>query len=261
MDVHALGMPDHPLIIAHRGASGEAPENTLAALQLAWKQGADGVECDVHLTSDCRIICLHDFDTKRVARQKLLVARHSFAELGQLDVGLWKGRDFKGERIPLLADALGTVPPRKQIYIEIKCGPEIVQPLLEQLDASWLKPQQITLICFDQKVIQALLAARPGLQVFWLIDVRSNWLGRSKLKLPEVLAQASYLGVQGLGLRCHSGIRRDMVERIQKAGLALNVWTVNDPIDARRYASFGVHSVTTNFPKLISEHLDSKNSV
>jgi len=246
-------MSDRPLIIAHRGASGEAPENTLAAFQLAWKQGADGIECDVHLTSDCQVVCMHDHDTKRVAKQKLRIAGHSYQELSQLDIGSWKGKDFAGERLPLLCDVLGTVPPRKQIYIEVKCGKEIVKPLLEQLDGTWLKPEQITIICFNGEVIEALNAARPGLQIIWLIDVKSNWLGRSKLKLPEVLAQAAYLKVKGLGLRCHSGIRREMVEQIREAGLLLNVWTVNDTTDARRYASFGVDSLTTNWPKKLLE--------
>lgn len=220
----------------------------MAAFQLAWEQGADGIECDVHLTSDCQIVCLHDSHTKRVAGEKLRVAGHSFQKLSRLDVGSWKGKDFADERMPLLAEALGCVPPRKQIFIEIKCGREIVKPLLEQLDGSWLKPQQINLICFEQSVIEALNEARPGLQTYWLIDVKSNWLGRSKLKLPEVLAQARYLKVQGLGLRCHSGIHREMVESIRGAGLKLNIWTVNDTMDARRYASFGVTSLTSDVP-------------
>ncbi|MDA1056051.1 MAG: glycerophosphodiester phosphodiesterase family protein, partial [Planctomycetota bacterium] len=79
------------LIIAHRGGSHDAPENTLAAFRLAFEQGADGIEGDFYLTRDNRIVCIHDADTKRVADKTLVVAESSLAELKRLDVGSWKG--------------------------------------------------------------------------------------------------------------------------------------------------------------------------
>src|SRR5687768_9550612 len=93
-------------IIAHRGASHDAPENTLAAFKLAIEQGADGFEADFYLAKDGRVVCLHDPDTKRVAGKKLLVREASFAELRALDVGIWKGPQWKGERLPTLEEVL-----------------------------------------------------------------------------------------------------------------------------------------------------------
>src|SRR6056300_610029 len=79
-----------PLIVAHRGASYDAPENTLPAFELAWKQGADAVEGDFLLTGDGKIVCFHDKDTKRLTGQKMDISKTSFADLQKLDVGKWK---------------------------------------------------------------------------------------------------------------------------------------------------------------------------
>lgn len=86
-----------PVIVAHRGASHDAPENTLPAFELAWEQGADAIEGDFHLTRDGHIICLHDKDTKRTAGVKLVVKNSPLAELRKLDVGEWKDPRFKTE--------------------------------------------------------------------------------------------------------------------------------------------------------------------
>lgn len=85
------------LIVAHRGASYDAPENTLAAFRLAFEKDADGIEGDFYLTSDNRIVCIHDSDTERVAGKKLIVAKSTLAELKQLDVGSWKDKKWHAE--------------------------------------------------------------------------------------------------------------------------------------------------------------------
>src|SRR5512133_60470 len=125
-----------PLLIAHRGASREAPENTLAAFDLAWQQGADGIEADFRLTADGRIVCLHDATTGRTANLDLVVADSSFAELQQLDVGSWKGTRWQGERIPTLEEVLARLPLGKRLFIELKSGPEMLAPLRRILTAS-----------------------------------------------------------------------------------------------------------------------------
>ena len=101
-------------IIAHRGASFDAPENTLAAFRLAWDEGADGVEGDFMLTADGQIVCFHDVDTQRVAGTARSSSESTFAELASLDVGSWKGARWRGERIPSLADVLPADTSRKK---------------------------------------------------------------------------------------------------------------------------------------------------
>src|ERR1700750_495359 len=92
------------LIIGHRGASHDAPENTIASYKLAIEQGADGFEGDYWLAADGHILDLHDADTKRVAGKKLSITKDSFDELRGLDIGSWKDSKWKGEKIPTLEE-------------------------------------------------------------------------------------------------------------------------------------------------------------
>ena len=248
-EAHFLHMNYIPKVIGHRGASEAAPENTLPAFELAFREGADGVECDVRLTADCQVVCVHDADTRRVAGTSMLVEAHSLEELQQLDVGAGKGAGFAGTRIPLLSELMAKVPPGKKLLVELKTGQEILKPLFEVIDAAAIELKQLAIIVFDIEMVKAIKAQRPDLNVYWLIDVRSNWLGRSKLKLADVLDTLVEIEADGLGLRCHSGIHREMVKAILEADVDLNIWTVDDPVDARRYASFGVTSISTNCPK------------
>lgn len=242
-----------PKVIGHRGASGVAPENTLPAFELAFKEGADGVECDVRLTADCQVVCMHDADTKRVAGASMLVEGHTLEELRQLDVGAWLGAPFAGTRIPLLSELIAKVPAGKKLFVELKTGPEILVPLFEVIDASAIELKQLAILVFDIEMVRAVKAQRPDLNVYWLINVKSNWLGRSKLQLSDVLDTLVDVDADGLGLRCHSGIHREMVKAILEADVDLNIWTVNNPVDARRYASFGVSSISTNYPQMMLE--------
>ncbi len=97
-----------PLIIAHRGASYEAPENTMAAVKLAWQMDADGVEIDVHLTKDEQVVVFHDDNTRRFGGNRKPIAECDYSELLKLDVGRFMGEQYKGERIPLLAQVINT---------------------------------------------------------------------------------------------------------------------------------------------------------
>jgi glycerophosphoryl diester phosphodiesterase len=101
------------LIIAHRGASHDAPENTLSAFKLAIEQGADAIEADFFLTSDEKMVCFHDEDTERICGKKLLVTQTPLDELQSLDVGKWKGPQWTGEKMPTMADVLAAVPEGK----------------------------------------------------------------------------------------------------------------------------------------------------
>src|SRR5687768_10419957 len=111
-------------IIAHRGASFDAPENTLAAARLGWAQGAEALELDVQLTRDGELAVIHDEDAHRVAGVRLAVRDALWSDLAGLDVGRWKGATFVGERIPRLGDMLAIVPRERRVFIEIKGGVE-----------------------------------------------------------------------------------------------------------------------------------------
>jgi glycerophosphoryl diester phosphodiesterase len=122
-------------IIAHRGFSARAPENTLGAFELGWKHQTDACELDVYLTADGKTAVIHDKDTKRTAGVKLDVASSKQAELTALDAGSWKGKEWTNEKIPTLEQALATLPKGKQrFFIEVKCGAEIVPELKRILE-------------------------------------------------------------------------------------------------------------------------------
>jgi glycerophosphoryl diester phosphodiesterase len=108
------------LVVAHRGASSLAPENTLAALRLALQAGAEMVEVDVQITTDGRIVVIHDTTLERTTNGHGVVARHSFAQLRQLDAGTWFGEAFRNERIPLLTEVFELLRGRACIDVEIK---------------------------------------------------------------------------------------------------------------------------------------------
>lgn len=123
-------------IVAHRGASFDAPENTLASVREAVTQGADGIEMDYYLTSDGKIICIHDGDTQRTAGEKFVINKTPFDQLRSLDVGSWKGKRWKGEQMPTLDEVLAAMPPGTKPVIELKIGPEIVKPMAEAIARS-----------------------------------------------------------------------------------------------------------------------------
>ena len=156
-------------ITAHRGASHIAPENTLAAINLAWQAGADAVEIDVFQSKDGEIVVIHDENTKHTSGVNLKVADTEFERLRKLDVGRWKGRRWAGQRIPTLEQVLATIPEGKRLLIEIKCGKEVVPKLHRVLIASGKTPKQIAVIAADPHVLIAAKQAMPKLHVLWVV--------------------------------------------------------------------------------------------
>lgn len=246
-----------PLIVAHRGASHDAPENTLAAFQLAWKQDADLIEGDFYLSADGHIVCIHDDTTKRTAGVELDVAKSTLAELRQLDVGRWKDERFAGEQIPTLEEVLATVPQDKGILIEVKCGPEIVPQLKSVLAGSPLKPQQTIVIAFDENVVAAVKQQIPGIKAFWLAGYREKEPGSGFKPTPlTVMETLKRVGADGFDTQANQTVvDADFVKMLRLAGLEFHVWTVDNPEVAAAFQSLGVDSITTNRPAFLREQL------
>ncbi|NSW95450.1 MAG: hypothetical protein HPY62_12150 [Bacteroidales bacterium] len=139
-------------IIAHRGASFDAPENTVSAVKLAWEQGADAVETDIWLSKDNRIVCIHDANTKRTTGADYTIKETDSETLRSLDAGSFKDTRFKGEKIPFLEEVLAEVPRGKGLVIEIKCGREVIPILKKVLDKSG-RNKNISIIAFDFQTI------------------------------------------------------------------------------------------------------------
>lgn len=245
------------LIVAHRGASHDAPENTIAAFHLAWQQGADAIEGDFHLTRDGHIVCHHDRTTERITGTNLQIASAKLAELRKLDIGAWKHEKFRGERIATLPEVLGTVPERKIIYVEVKCGPEIVPKLQQDLRESNLKSAEVRIIAFDQQVIRAVKRAMPAYSAYWLVSPKQEndngpWFpSRQQIIQTALDAKADGIGINGnVQVADHS-----FFVACHRANLSTHVWTIDDPAQATHFARLGAASITTNRPKFIRQAL------
>ncbi len=244
-------------LVAHRGVSARAPENTLAAFNLAWSENADACELDLHLSADGRIVILHDKDTLRTTGVQHLAAETPAATLTALDAGSWKDPKWKGERIPTLEQALATLPEgRQRFLLEVKCGPEVV-PHLRQALEPWRvgRAHQIAIISFNKEVCAAAKKALPWVKVLLL----SSWKKKGDDKpndLADLIARARADGLDGLNLGRDWPWSPEFIQTIRDAGLGVFVWTVNNPEEARKLAALGVDGITTDDPAALRRALD-----
>lgn len=246
-----------PMMIAHRGASHLAPENTLASIELAWELDADAVEFDVFLSRDNVIVLHHDKTTKRTAGVDLPVVEQDFAQLRQLDVGAWKGERWRGQRIVSLQRALRPTPPQKRVFVEVKCGPEVVPELLRVFAASGLEADQLILISFNHEVIRQFKQMTTAYRAYWLSSLKQDPKSGDWYPTLETLIQrAKQADADGLNLKAVGPVLKPgWMKAIREAELEAYVWTVDDPVDAQRLRSLGVQGITTNRPDWLRERL------
>ncbi|MCA9129605.1 MAG: glycerophosphodiester phosphodiesterase [Planctomycetales bacterium] len=246
------------MIVAHRGASYDAPENTLAAFAEAWRQQADGIEGDFHLTKDQQIVCIHDKDTQRTAGQQLVVADSTLAQLRELEYGKWKAAKFAGEPIPTFQQVYECVPDGKLFVVELKTGPEIVPLLKEKLAEIHHGRIQLLIIAFDAETAAACKQTLPELKVHWLTGHRRNKLtGQWSPSLQDAAEQLKKSTADGLGTQGERQVvNADWVSQMSKAGMQeFHVWTVDEPTDALYFQRLGAIGITTNRPTLIRQAL------
>lgn len=237
-------------IIAHRGASHEAPENTPGAFKLAWEQGADAAECDVHLSRDGQVMVIHDATTGRTTGRRGVVAGRTAAGLARLDAGSWKARRWRGECIPTLAQVLDTVPAGKRLFIEIKSGPETVAPLVPVVRHSPLGTRGAVIIGFDLRVMALAKRTMPRVPVYWGLESIPAGVGRRgwPLTTKEIIRLARAARLDGVDVDSRGPIDGRFVRELRGAGLEVFVWTVNSARVARRLARAGVAGITTDRP-------------
>jgi len=248
--------PTYPLIIAHRGASGQAPENTLAAFRLAWSQDADGIEGDFRLTRDDRIVCIHDRSTGRVSERDLLVADADLETLRALDVGAFKGPAFRLERIPTLLQVLATVPPGKKLFAEIKSGPEILPYLEEEVARADLTPDQLNFISFSSELVAALKRRFAKHKSLWIVRFEPrNESAVAGLSPEAILQLLSSLPADGLDAQAHPTVDAGFVEAIRSAGYELHLWSQQNPSYLEPFTRLKVDSITCNHPGAVKAML------
>lgn len=234
-------------IIAHRGESADAPENTLAAFRLAWERRDTTIELDVHLTSDDQLIVAHDPDAKRICSVDKKFRSMSLAEAQKLDAGSWKGPEWKAEKVPTLAECLATIPTDGRCFLEIKEGPEAVPAVVKAVNAAGKKPGQLVIISFNALTVAAAKRDLPDIKAYYLSSFKKDKAtGLFTPTVDELIVKAKASRADGLNLSHQGPLDRDGVQKIKAAGLVCMVWTVDDPVIAKRFVEYGVDGVTTN---------------
>jgi glycerophosphoryl diester phosphodiesterase len=237
-----------PTIVAHRGASYLAPENTVAAAKLAWELGADAVEVDVFLAKDNRVVVNHDKDTKRTAagKKNMIIRNTPSLVLRNLDVGRWKDEKYKGEKMPYLSEIIETVPEGKLLVVEIKSDSEILPHLKRSIEKSG-KQAQIVFISFGWKTILDTQKEFP--------ENKCYWLSSSKSGLKEKMAEAAEKGLAGVNLN-YKIIDEEVMKLAHENRMEVFTWTVNEPDVAKRMAELGVKAITTDRPRWLREEMN-----
>jgi len=228
-----------PLVIAHRGASGHAPENTLAAFERAVELGAGFIETDLRLTRDLQFVALHDEMLERTTNGRGPVQEHALADVRKLDAGQWFDRQFRGQRIPTLDEILVFGRQHDVVfYLEVK------------YDAAWgmhhallaaLRNTESTartvVISFDPATLVALRKADSSIMMGLLVNE----------KRPDIVEESLNAGARQLCLRS-TLVTPDLIERAHKSDLHIIPWTVNSADEMRTMIAAGVDGIMTNFP-------------
>lgn len=245
-----IGMPnaaEEIEIIAHRGESADAPENTLAAFNLAWERKLPGIELDVHLTGDGQVIVCHDANTKRTTGKAHVIKETALPDLQTLDAGSWKGSRWAGEKLPTLLDALATIPPGTRCFLEIKTGVEAVPEVAACVKAANLAPEQVAIISFYPETLAEIKKRLPENKAYFLSSFKKDLeTGAWTPDAASLIAAAKSLNADGLDLNYLGPIDADFVKQVKSAGLELYVWTIDEFEPAQRMAAAGVDGITSN---------------
>src|SRR5688500_11759541 len=238
-------------IVAHRGASYDAPENTMAATNLAWKEGADAVETDIYLGKDGKIIVFHDRTAKRTGGRDIAISELTQPESRKLDAGSWKDPKYAGEKVPLLEEQIRSIPPGKKLLVEIKVGPEIVGELKRVFADTGANEKNITVISFQYDALQEVRKQLPKLKTLWLVshpapNAKKTANSKQPPTVDEMIRDAKAAKLTGLDLQHTWPLTKSDVQKIKDAGVELHVWTVNDVAIAKYWIDLGVGSSTAD---------------
>lgn len=228
-----------PWAVAHRGASGHAPENTLAAFRRAVELGAGFIETDLHLTRDARLVAIHDETLQRTTSGRGAVHDHTLEELRELDAGAWFAAEFAGERIPTLDEVLAFGREHDVVfYLELKAHrfSGVEHAVVAALRAVQAEPRSVVL-SFEPGVISTVRRLDASVMSGLLLDGLQG----------DVVEQAVEAGVRQLAPRADL-VTPELVARAHGHGLPVVPWTVNRPEDMRALLAAGVDGIMTDYP-------------
>lgn len=253
-------VPSYTTLIAHRGESIDAPENTMPAYRTAVERGF-GFECDIYLSKDGRCFTFHDNNLKRTTdgANTNKCADVTWDEVSNLDVGgwgKWKGSKFVGTRPALLEELLELARPERKIYVEIKTGPEIVPYVKKVFESSpKASPESVLFISFNAAACAELKRTMPEYAVYFLLPTRKKWDKNAPAwTADEVIGKLRELGADGVDIQFDPNVHdAAYVKKVHDAGFSFHVWTVDNPELMQKAFAVGVDTLTTNCAKKLLE--------
>lgn len=230
--------------IAHRGASGIAPENTLTAFKKASEIGVDAVELDLHGTADGEIVVIHDASLDRTTNMSGLIKQTTLKTIKRADAGAWFNPEFEGEQVPTLAEALTCITSSAIAVLEIKDDTiaEAVVQKIREMDLLELT----VIISFHASVLKTVRTLEPRIPTGWLIGSSNGYTHPIQLCQQLGLIGSSLLNVN------HQLITDEFAYEVRRRGIALWCWTVDDIERMRQMSAFGVQGITSNYPERFS---------
>ncbi|WP_409253217.1 glycerophosphodiester phosphodiesterase [Bacillus sp. SCS-153A] len=246
---------DDTLIVAHRGASALAPENTLSAFDMAVSLGADYIEVDVQMTKDGELVAMHDVTVDRTTNGTGRIKNLTYEDLAALDAGSWFSPKFKGEKVPSLEMILDRYEGRTGILIELKhpsiypdIEEELAKVLTKRLTAG-VSPSLIIVQSFDKQSIQEFHELLPVIPTGIIIGTSEFSSGED---LFAVDGFASFINPKA------SLVDASFMQQAKERNLNVFTWTVSDSKTARSLRNLNVNGIITNYP---SEHYYSSNGL
>ncbi|MCX5398192.1 glycerophosphodiester phosphodiesterase [Streptomyces sp. NBC_00102] len=258
-------------VVAHRGASDDAPEHTLAAYRKAIEDGADALECDVRLTADGQLVCVHDRRVNRTSNGRGAVSALELSELAALDFGSWKDREESPDWDPVAGELTSVLTLERllELVTEVRAAGRPVQLAIEtkhptrwagQVEERLLRllnefgldappaegPSAVRVMSFSARSLHRVRTAAPTLPTVYLMQFLTPRLRDGRLPAGARIA--------GPGLRIVRN-HPDYVRRLHKAGHQVHVWTVNEPEDVALCAELGIEAIITNRPKRVLSQL------
>lgn len=250
-------------IVAHRGASGIAPENTLAAIQLALDIGVDWIEIDVRQTLDRVLVCLHDETVNRTSNGKGHIITLNYKKVKQFDAGSWFSEAYKDEKIPSLNEVLHLIDGRCKLLIEMK-GTQLLQykiaenliGLIEKHEAqNWVVVQS-----FNSDFLKRMYRLNSGIKL-------NNLVNYSPSNLPIYIDRRIKLGnifrldySEAVNPN-YKQVTRKLIAKVKKHERKIFCWTVDEPNEMRRLIDLGVDGIITNFPDRLKKVLQELNEI
>lgn len=235
--LNGIEVRDDVVVVAHRGAAGLAPENTMASIHLAIEDGADWVEIDVQESGDGEVVVVHDSDFMKLAGVNLKVWEGSLEQIQHIDVGSWFASDYADQRVPTLAQVLETVRGYSRLVIELKYyghDQQLEQRVVELVEAAGMS-RDVIIMSLEYAAIEKIRKLRPR----WRVGLLSA----------QALGSLTQLDVDFLSVN-RSMATANFIRRSRAAGKQVFVWTLNDPVSISRMMSLGVDGIITDEPRM-----------